>query len=272
MGRSFLKLIEILEVNSLLSNPPNLESPSMEVPSPAAAAATATVRDPNALEPRGRSTHRLGVDGCVSHITRGERTWYYRALLYSDGQALQIHHSFTPSDRFLVDGVDFLRPKVEPAPTPLPQPPPETTSQPFAASELDPAEKATILEMRANVAEVRKAVHALVADDFFREVLVEEVARGIDAVNRTTLSRFMLLLGMQRLRIPLPVPGAGSLLSLVPLAPKISTEDRYAMENGKALLLFIVNRVNNQGGKPVPVQMVRLLPLRIAHITHTVQR
>lgn len=88
-------------------------------------------------------------------------------------------------------------------------------------------------------------------------MLVEEVARGIDAVNRTTLSRFMLMLGLQKVRVPLPVPGAGSLLSLVPLSPKISTEDRYAMENGKALLYFIVKRVRSHGDNPVPVQMVR---------------
>lgn len=89
------------------------------------------------------------------------------------------------------------------------------------------------------------------------QVLVEEVARGIDAVNRTTLSRFMLMLGLQKVRVPLPVPGAGSLLSLVPLSPKITTEDRYAIDNGKALLYFIVKRVHSQGGSPVPMQMVR---------------
>lgn len=142
-GRSFIRLVEILEANSLLSNPPTpasvdiMESRlSAEVAAVAAASQPPAERDPDAFEPRGRSTHRLGVEG------------------------------------FLVEGVDFLRPKVEPASQPTqPQPKSEpSASRLFGADDLDPAEKATIQEMKANVAEVRKAVSALVADDFFREV------------------------------------------------------------------------------------------------------
>lgn len=64
---------------------------------------------------------------------------------------------------------------------------------------------------------------------------VEEVVKGIDAVSRQILARLTIMLGMQKLKVPLPIMGAGSWLSMVPLSPKVTTEDRYIIANGRCV-------------------------------------
>lgn len=82
---------------------------------------------------------------------------------------------------------------------------------------------------------------------FFREFLMDEVVKGVDALSRDQLRLLVVSLGLEGAMVPFLVPFARS--PLVPLAPKVTEEDRLVIENIKKIVAFLLGgSVNNLSG------------------------
>ena len=64
---------------------------------------------------------------------------------------------------------------------------------------------------------------------FFREFLMDEAVKSVDALSREQLRWLLSQLGLQNVMLPVLIPGAARLF--VPLAPPLSDEDRRVVEN-----------------------------------------
>ncbi|KAL3694793.1 hypothetical protein R1sor_008444 [Riccia sorocarpa] len=75
--------------------------------------------------------------------------------------------------------------------------------------------------------------------EFFREFILDEVVKGIDAVSREQLGRVMVGLGIDRLRpvfSPMAVPG---LIRPFALVPTVTAEDETVLNNVRRIVAFL---------------------------------
>eukprot|EP00246_Nothoceros_aenigmaticus_P008305 TRINITY_DN22893_c0_g1_i1.p1 TRINITY_DN22893_c0_g1~~TRINITY_DN22893_c0_g1_i1.p1 ORF type:complete len:183 (+),score=20.14 TRINITY_DN22893_c0_g1_i1:33-551(+) len=75
--------------------------------------------------------------------------------------------------------------------------------------------------------------------DFFREFILDEVVKGIDAVSREQLGRFVVSTGIYRLNPLLsvvPLPGTTRSISLI---PTVTSEDEKVITNMKRVVKFL---------------------------------
>eukprot|EP01023_Acetabularia_acetabulum_P028063 TRINITY_DN26537_c0_g1_i1.p1 TRINITY_DN26537_c0_g1~~TRINITY_DN26537_c0_g1_i1.p1 ORF type:complete len:789 (-),score=150.48 TRINITY_DN26537_c0_g1_i1:420-2786(-) len=73
---------------------------------------------------------------------------------------------------------------------------------------------------------------------FFREFIMDELVRSIDALSRDQLQQLCINLGLSGIEIPILLPGVK--VQSLPLAPQVSEEDRLVVENVTKLILFLV--------------------------------
>lgn len=91
-----------------------------------------------------------------------------------------------------------------------------------------------------NGTQVREALSFLFAPEgaFFRDFLMDEIVKSIDALSREQLYALVMQLGLQNTRIPLLLPGSS--LRGLPLAPQITEEDRKVVENVSKLVRYLL--------------------------------
>lgn len=96
-------------------------------------------------------------------------------------------------------------------------------------------------------AQTREALQFVLSAEgsFFREFLLDEAVKGIDALGRDNAARVLVQLGLGDLRVPLLLPG--SLPRTVALSPHVTEEDRATVENVTKLLNFLLR--GSRGGE-----------------------
>jgi aarF domain-containing kinase len=72
---------------------------------------------------------------------------------------------------------------------------------------------------------------------FFREFLLDEAVKSIDALSRDQFGQLVALLGLQNAMLPVLLPGAAR--RLIPLAPAVSEEDRMVVANVAKVVNFL---------------------------------
>ena len=90
----------------------------------------------------------------------------------------------------------------------------------------------------------------------FREILLDEVVRGIDALSREQAVVLAGNLGLQGVQLPVLLPGAAR--SVVGLAPKLTPEDQQIVENIGKLAAFLTRSSTTSGQL---AQLAELAPL-----------
>ena len=85
----------------------------------------------------------------------------------------------------------------------------------------------------------REALKFILAPEgtFFRDFLMEEAVKSVDALSRNQFRELLILLGLQDTLIPVFVPGAAR--RLLPLAPELSSEDEQVVRNVAKVLNFL---------------------------------
>jgi aarF domain-containing kinase len=73
--------------------------------------------------------------------------------------------------------------------------------------------------------------------DFFRDLLVEEVVKSIDALSRQQLWLLVDVLGLRNAFVPLLVPGV--LRPFLPIAPRVTAEDKKLIDNMVKAINFL---------------------------------
>ena len=91
----------------------------------------------------------------------------------------------------------------------------------------------------------REALKFILAPEgsFFRDFLMEEAVKSVDALSRNQLRELVVLLGLEDVLIPILVPGASR--RLMPLAPPLEDDDQIVVQN----LVKVVNFLS--GGNAV---------------------
>ncbi|KAI8101319.1 hypothetical protein M9435_001427 [Picochlorum sp. BPE23] len=91
----------------------------------------------------------------------------------------------------------------------------------------------------------REALKFILAPEgsFFRDFLMEEAVKSVDALSRNQLRELVALLGLEDVLIPILVPGASR--RLLPLAPPLEDDDQIVVQN----LVKVVNFLS--GGNAV---------------------
>nr|PNR35367.1 hypothetical protein PHYPA_023267 [Physcomitrium patens] len=97
-----------------------------------------------------------------------------------------------------------------------------------------------VVDQRGGV-ETRAALSFLISEqgEFFREFILDEVVKGIDAVTREELARVVTTLGLQRFDPMLnafPLPGFTRAISIVPTVTK---EDEILLNNMRRVVAFL---------------------------------
>lgn len=107
--------------------------------------------------------------------------------------------------------------------------------------------------------EAREALKFLFSPDgqFFREFLMDEVVKSIDALSREQLAALVATLGLSAVRVPLLLPGA---TQLVPLAPLMTAEDRQVVQNMSTILTWLLGDPSRIMARPDPALVADLLP------------
>lgn len=82
--------------------------------------------------------------------------------------------------------------------------------------------------------------------EFFREFVMDELVKSIDALSREQLFVLASQLGVQGAQVPVLLPGAKR--ASVPLAPQLSDEDRQVVDNVAKLLNFFLRGSSQQRG------------------------
>ena len=82
---------------------------------------------------------------------------------------------------------------------------------------------------------------------FFREFLLDEVVKGVDALSRESAVAVLTSVGLKDARIPILFPVLG-LPNSIALAPKVTQEDKDTAENVTKLLNFLLGRSGNSSG------------------------
>jgi aarF domain-containing kinase len=85
----------------------------------------------------------------------------------------------------------------------------------------------------------REALKFILAPEgsFFRDFLMEEAVKSVDALSRNQFKELLLLLGLQDLLIPVLMPGAAR--RLIPLSPTLDDEDEAVVLNVVKVLNFL---------------------------------
>lgn len=93
--------------------------------------------------------------------------------------------------------------------------------------------------MNDDVFKNREALKFILAPEgsFFRDFLMEEAVKSVDALSRTQFKELLLLLGLQDLLIPVAMPGAAR--RLIPLSPMLDDEDEAVVQNVAKVLNFL---------------------------------
>eukprot|EP01024_Parvocaulis_polyphysoides_P057373 TRINITY_DN60_c0_g2_i1.p1 TRINITY_DN60_c0_g2~~TRINITY_DN60_c0_g2_i1.p1 ORF type:complete len:216 (-),score=45.10 TRINITY_DN60_c0_g2_i1:595-1242(-) len=73
---------------------------------------------------------------------------------------------------------------------------------------------------------------------FFREFIMDELVRSIDALSRDQIQQLYVNLGLKGVQIPVFLPGVK--VRALPLTPHVSEEDKLVVENVTKLILFLV--------------------------------
>lgn len=125
-----------------------------------------------------------------------------------------------------------------PTPPALPAPSP-------ARAFLSTSNRASFAGTNSN-AESREALKFIFSSEgeFFREFLVDEIVRGIDAVSRLQANSAAKTLGLENTYIPVLLPGA--VKRALPVQPEVSEEDRLVVENVSKILAFLASGKNGQ--------------------------
>lgn len=85
----------------------------------------------------------------------------------------------------------------------------------------------------------REALKFLFSVDgtFFREFLLEEAVKSIDALSRSQFRSFLTTLGLQNAMLPVLIPGAAQ--RLLPLAPPLTEQDQAVVANVAKVVNFL---------------------------------
>jgi len=81
---------------------------------------------------------------------------------------------------------------------------------------------------------------------FFRQFIMDEVVKSIDALSREQLALLVNRLGMGRVMVPVLLPGAK--IPFVPLSPSMSEEDLRVVENVVKIVNFLTKGSSSTGG------------------------
>eukprot|EP00873_Tetraselmis_striata_P029537 jgi/Tetstr1/449801/TSEL_036865.t1 len=106
--------------------------------------------------------------------------------------------------------------------------------------------QSTSIESQLSAASTRDALRFMLSSEgtVFREFMLDEAVKSLDALSRDQLRTLVLSLGLGNALVPVPLPGMRSSLSL---APSITEEDRVVISNLDKLLTFLTGR---DAGKP----------------------
>lgn len=104
--------------------------------------------------------------------------------------------------------------------------------------------------------QAREALKFLFSPDgqFFREFLMDEIVKSIDALSREQLAALVAALGLSAVRVPL-FTGA-----MVPLAPRMTAEDRQVVQNMTTILQWLLGDPARMMARPDPALVADLLP------------
>lgn len=98
---------------------------------------------------------------------------------------------------------------------------------------------------------------------FFRDFLMEELVKSIDALSRDQARALLGVLGLQDAVLPVLVPGASRLF--FPVAPPLSSDDRRVVDNVARIVNFLAGgsaaRTLSAGGGPDSRVLAELAPL-----------
>lgn len=85
----------------------------------------------------------------------------------------------------------------------------------------------------------REALRFMFSDQgkFFREFIMEELARSVDALSRDQARQVVVALGLESVLVPVLLPGAKP---FVPLAPVVTEEDRKVVANITKIVAFLL--------------------------------
>lgn len=85
----------------------------------------------------------------------------------------------------------------------------------------------------------REALKFILAPEgaFFRDFLMEEAVKSVDALSRNQLRELVILLGLEDVLIPVLVPGASR--RLLPLAPPLQEDDQQVVQNIAKIVNFL---------------------------------
>jgi aarF domain-containing kinase len=88
-------------------------------------------------------------------------------------------------------------------------------------------------------ARTREALKFILAPEgsFFREFLMEEAVKSVDALSRNQVRELVVLLGLEDVLIPIIVPGASR--RLMPLAPSLEDDDEQVVQNLAKVVNFL---------------------------------
>ena len=94
---------------------------------------------------------------------------------------------------------------------------------------------------------------------FFRDFIMDEVVRSIDAMSRAQLKALVEFLGLTGASVPVFLPGS---LRFIPLTPDLNPEDKKVMENVKKLGNFLTggDAAGLIGGSSDPRVMREITP------------
>eukprot|EP00898_Chlorokybus_atmophyticus_P004347 jgi/Chlat1/4913/Chrsp31S04834 len=92
----------------------------------------------------------------------------------------------------------------------------------------------------------REALNFLLSPEgsFFREFLLDEIVKGIDAMSRQQLLELVSTLGLQNTYVPVLVPGA---VRGFKLAPDLSVDDRQVVDNVVKMFTFLAGGSSSAG-------------------------
>ena len=85
----------------------------------------------------------------------------------------------------------------------------------------------------------REALKFILAPEgsFFRDFLMEEAVKSVDALSRNQVRELVVLLGLEDVLIPIVVPGASR--RLMPLAPPLEDDDQQVVQNLAKVVNFL---------------------------------
>jgi len=122
------------------------------------------------------------------------------------------------------------------------------------------------IESEMEVAASRDALRFMLSGDglVFREFLLDEAVKAVDAMSRDQLRRLVSSLGLEKAMVPVLIPGAAK--ARTELAPALTEEDVVVLDNMEKFLTFLLNRnldENTEGADPRTVSLLvqELLPM-----------